>query len=111
MLGARVSPAVRPGSSGSFGEAARGPDFDIDAKVVVNATGVWADQLIPGAPALRPAKGVHVTVPSDLLPCDIAAVLPVAADHRSIFVVPWPGCDLTYIGTTDTSYRVRSTTR
>jgi glycerol-3-phosphate dehydrogenase len=76
---------------------------------VVNATGVWADAvraLDEGADphAIRPAKGIHVTVPADRLPCDIAAVIPVPKDKRSIFVVSWPGTDLVYLGTTDTDY-------
>ena len=109
IVGAHVSPAVRPGTAGAFGEAAGGPDFDVRAHVVVNATGVWADELRAledGAHprTLRPAKGVHVTVPASRLPADIAAVIPVHGDRRSVFVVPWPGCDRTYIGTTDTDY-------
>ncbi len=79
----------------------------VRARSVVNATGVWADDVRaldegthPGS--IRPAKGIHVTVPAERLPCDIAAVLPVPKDHRSIFVVPW-GAE-TYIGTTDTDY-------
>jgi glycerol-3-phosphate dehydrogenase len=107
--GARVSPAVRPGSGGSFGEADGGPDFDVRAAVVVNATGVWADGVRSLDEAvdhhgIRPAKGVHVTVPASRLPCDIAAVIPVPDDRRSIFVVPWPESGLVYVGTTDTDY-------
>ncbi len=84
-------------------------EFWVRAKVVVNATGVWADDvrsLDEGSHphSLRPAKGVHVTVPADRLPCDIAAVIPVPKDKRSIFVVSWPGTDLVYLGTTDTDY-------
>jgi glycerol-3-phosphate dehydrogenase len=85
-------------------------EFPIRARVVVNATGVWADDvraLDEGTHphSLRPAKGVHVTVPADRLPCDIAAVIPVPKDRRSIFVVSWPGTDLVYLGTTDTDYQ------
>ena len=47
---------------------------------------------------------MHVTVPADRLPCDVAAVIPVPKDRRSIFVVPWPGMDLVYLGTTDSAY-------
>jgi glycerol-3-phosphate dehydrogenase len=73
----------------------------------VNATGVWADELRrlddPSyGTSIRPAKGVHLTVPRDKLPCDLAAVLPVPNDRRTIFVVPWD--EHTYIGTTDTAY-------
>jgi len=79
----------------------------VGATVIVNAAGVWADDVRaldegvhPGS--IRPAKGIHVTFPADRLPCDIAAVIPVPGDHRSIFVVPWEG--QTYVGTTDTDY-------
>ena len=79
----------------------------VKASVVVNATGVWTDQLMAMAEGtaqdtIRPAKGVHVMIPADRLPCDIAAVIPVLKDRRSIFVVPWGGH--VYIGTTDTDY-------
>ena len=99
IRGARVQPDATDPSSA----------FDIRARVVVNATGVWADDvraLDEGThpKSIRPAKGVHVTVPADRLPCDIAAVIPVPKDKRSIFVVPWPGTDLVYLGTTDTDY-------
>jgi glycerol-3-phosphate dehydrogenase len=90
---------------------AQGSDdvLDVEASVVVNATGVWADdvQALDGRghpDSLRPAKGVHVTVPASLFPTDIAAVIPVPKDHRSIFVVPWVEADLIYLGTTDTAY-------
>ncbi len=84
-------------------------DIAVRARVVVNATGVWADEVRAldeghDPHAIRPAKGVHVTVPADRLPCDIAAVIPVPKDKRSIFVVSWPGTDLVYLGTTDTDY-------
>ena len=79
----------------------------VRAAAVVNAAGVWADDVraldeAVHPDSIRPAKGIHVTVPSDRLPCDIAAVIPVSKDRRSIFVVPWEGH--TYIGTTDTDY-------
>ncbi|HVT77496.1 MAG TPA: glycerol-3-phosphate dehydrogenase C-terminal domain-containing protein, partial [Acidimicrobiales bacterium] len=51
---------------------------------------------------IRPAKGVHVTVSKDKVPADIAVVLNVPGDRRSIFVVPWG--DKVYLGTTDTDY-------
>ncbi|HLN17755.1 MAG TPA: glycerol-3-phosphate dehydrogenase/oxidase [Acidimicrobiales bacterium] len=83
--------------------------LEVRASVVVNAGGVWADEVRAldeghDPRSLRPAKGVHVTVPLDRLPCDIAAVLPVPKDRRSIFVVPWPEAGFVYLGTTDTSY-------
>ena len=84
-------------------------EFPIRARIVVNASGVWADDVRAldeghDPHAIRPAKGIHVTVPAERLPCDIAAVIPVPKDKRSIFVVSWPETDLVYLGTTDTDY-------
>jgi glycerol-3-phosphate dehydrogenase len=81
----------------------------ISTKAVVNATGVWADDVFTIAehtPSHRitPAKGVHVSVARDRLPADVAAVLSVPGERRSVFVVPFEGTDYTYIGTTDTAY-------
>ncbi|MDP9074775.1 MAG: glycerol-3-phosphate dehydrogenase/oxidase, partial [Actinomycetota bacterium] len=81
----------------------------VRAEVVVNATGVWSDALraldegSSVTPALRPAKGIHLTFPADRLPATMAAVLPGPGDKRSVFVVPWG--PFTYVGTTDTDYR------
>ena len=77
------------------------------ARVVVNATGVWADDvraLDEGThPAsMEPAKGVHITVPWSRVRNDVAAILPVPGDRRSVFVIPWG--EHTYVGTTDTAY-------
>jgi glycerol-3-phosphate dehydrogenase len=92
-------------------------EVEVRARVVVNATGVWADDVRaldegahPGT--IRPAKGIHISVPWHKVRNDIAAVVPVPNDRRSVFVVPWPGVDgtvggpgaVTYIGTTDTDY-------
>ncbi len=79
----------------------------VAAAAVVNATGVWADQvraLDEGTDprSIRPAKGIHLVVARDRLPADIAAVLPVRKGRRSIFAVPWG--DRVYLGTTDTEY-------
>ncbi|MGZ6995730.1 MAG: glycerol-3-phosphate dehydrogenase/oxidase [Acidimicrobiia bacterium] len=86
---------------------ADGASIDIDAKYVVNATGVWSDDIRAfddgkHPNTIRPAKGIHITVPWTKVRNDIAAIVPVPKDKRSIFVVPWG--DFTYIGTTDTDY-------
>ncbi|MEO6121597.1 MAG: glycerol-3-phosphate dehydrogenase/oxidase, partial [Acidimicrobiales bacterium] len=78
------------------------------ADAVVNATGVWADAMrrLDGDPApacLRPARGAHLTLARERLPWSSAAVL--AGDGgRSVFVVPVPGGDRVYVGTTDTAH-------
>jgi glycerol-3-phosphate dehydrogenase len=93
--------------SGARIEPVGGEPITVRASVVVNAAGVWADAvrtLDEGADphSIRPAKGIHVTVPREALPCDIAAVIPVRKDHRSIFVVSWG--EEVYLGTTDTRW-------
>ncbi len=86
---------------------ADGRQFDVRARAVVNAAGVWSDSvraMDEGADprSIRPAKGIHITVPWEKVRNDIATIVPVPKDRRSIFVVPWG--DFTYIGTTDTDY-------
>ncbi len=86
-----------------------GATLTLTTKSVVNATGVWADDVFTMAehtPSHRitPAKGVHLSVPRHRLPADVAAVLNVPGDRRSIFVVPFEGAAFTYVGTTDTAY-------
>jgi len=83
--------------------------FTIATTAIVNATGVWADDIFAMAehePSHRvtPAKGVHVTVPRERLAANVAAVLNVPGDRRSIFVVPFEDAPYTFIGTTDTAY-------
>lgn len=93
--------------NGARVEPEDGDPFEVRASVVINAAGVWSDEVrlldsrqVGGS--IRPAKGIHVTVPSSAFPCDIAAVIPVKSDKRSIFVVSWG--DQVYLGTTDTEW-------
>jgi len=86
-----------------------GTVLTLRTKTVVNATGVWADEVFSMAEhreshRITPAKGVHVSVPRDRLPADVAAVMSVPGDRRSIFVVPFEDAPYTFIGTTDTAY-------
>lgn len=93
---------------------ADGQRIEVRARSVVNAAGVWSDDVRAldegGNPdSIRPAKGIHITVPWAKVRNDIAVVVPVPKDKRSVFVVPWlptddGGFQLTYIGTTDTDY-------
>jgi glycerol-3-phosphate dehydrogenase len=112
----RVTALTRTGGQvdGAVVEAGRDGMLTVRARVVVAAAGVWADEvqaLDEGADpeSIRPAKGVHLTVPWDKVRNDIAVVIPVPGDKRSLFVVPWderPDGTFrhTYVGTTDTDY-------
>lgn len=92
---------------------ADGRTIEVSCSSVVNATGVWADDVRAidegeHPDTIRPAKGIHITVPWELVRNDIAVVIPVPKDRRSVFVVPWhvggASPRYTYVGTTDTDY-------
>ena len=85
-----------------------GEDFTIHAENVVNATGVWADQLRPDelhdeaeVPRIRPSRGTHILFSHETLPLVSGAIVP-AGGGRSIFALPWLGSTL--VGTTDNDY-------
>lgn len=87
-----------------------GESFTINATSLVNATGVWADSVFTMTEGevsrrITPAKGVHISVPAHRLSAQVAAVLNVPGDRRSIFVVPFEDAPYTFIGTTDTAYQ------
>jgi glycerol-3-phosphate dehydrogenase len=85
-----------------------GEQFEVHAANVVNATGVWADELRPRElhdeaelPRIRPSRGTHITLRHDDLPLVGGAIVP-AGSGRSIFALPWLGHTL--VGTTDNDY-------
>jgi glycerol-3-phosphate dehydrogenase len=89
-------------------DAESGSSFDVRGANVVNATGVWADQLRPHElheeaelPRIRPSRGTHITLRHEDLPLIGGAIVP-AGGGRSIFALPWLGHTL--IGTTDNDY-------
>jgi len=84
-----------------------GGSLELRARVVVNATGVWSDEIsrLTDARApkrLRPSKGIHIVVPAETLQNQTAVLIPSLGEHRFLFVIPWQG--RTVIGTTDTDY-------
>ncbi len=90
-------------------DAESGREFTVRARCVVNATGVWVDELRrqDGAatgkkidPMVAPSQGVHVVVDREFLPSQHALMVPKTADGRVLFGVPWMGKLI--LGTTDT---------
>ncbi len=90
-------------------DAETGAAARVNARCVVNATGVWVDGVLgwdrpPGAPAapplVAPSQGVHLVVDRAFLPGNHALLVPKTADGRVLFAVPWLG--KTILGTTDT---------
>ena len=86
-----------------------GQGFEVRARAVVNATGIWAERVAALAPGsggmrLRPSKGVHLVFAPGAVRTTAALAVPSAEhDGRYIFVVPWE--DRVYAGTTDTPYQ------
>jgi glycerol-3-phosphate dehydrogenase len=82
-----------------------GAELEIPARAVVNATGVFVDDLRkhddPGANEIvAVSQGVHIVLPKEFLPGDSAIMIPKTDDGRVLFAVPWHG--RVVVGTTDT---------
>ena len=96
--GGRVAGAlVRDGEGGT--------EFVVKAKCVINATGVFVDEVrrldeggVRGMVAV--SQGIHLVLPKRFLPGGAALMVPKTADGRVLFAVPWH--DRVIVGTTDT---------
>jgi len=82
-----------------------GRELRLSARVVVNATGAFADQVrelaAPGIERMiAPSQGTHVVLPREFLPGDTAIMVPRVGDGRVMFAIPWRAHTL--VGTTDT---------
>jgi glycerol-3-phosphate dehydrogenase len=90
-----------------------GKAFEVKSKCVINATGVWVDELrqldgrtVPSAsgrpvkPMVAPSQGAHIVVDKEFLDSDHALMVPKTVDGRVLFAVPWLGKVI--LGTTDT---------
>jgi glycerol-3-phosphate dehydrogenase len=104
-LGAHVHTRTRAveltGSGALLRDGLTGEERRIEARTVINATGVWADQLVDGI-RLRPSRGTHVVVRKDALPgvrCAVMAPVP-GKTNRFVFALPQPDATF-YIGLTD----------
>ena len=90
-----------------------GQTYQVSGSCVVNATGVWVDELrqkdsLPesgqgvgkASAIVAPSQGVHMVVDREFLGSDFALIIPKTADGRVLFAVPWLGKVI--LGTTDT---------
>jgi glycerol-3-phosphate dehydrogenase len=90
-----------------------GKRYEVQARCVVNAAGVWVDALrekdgqahahdgrSPTRPMVAPSQGVHIVVEKEFLGGETALMVPKTADGRVLFAVPWLGRVI--LGTTDT---------
>jgi len=93
----------------AFVEEESGERMEVSADNVVNATGVFADQLRPeellgeeDVPRIAPSRGTHLLIDGTDLPMGKAACIVPAGEGRMIFSLPWYG--RTLVGTTDNDF-------
>lgn len=79
--------------------------YDVKAKVVINATGVFADEILQldnqnAKSIIRPSQGIHLVLDNSFLQSEDAIMIPHTDDGRVLFAIPWHQNVLA--GTTDT---------
>ena len=85
-------------------------EFEMKGTLIVNATGVWTDELLESypeeipKPLIRPTKGVHLQFKREHVKNNMATIIRSIADDRAFFVLP-RNKNYTIIGTTDTDYK------
>ena len=84
-----------------------GAETDVKARVVINAAGVWTDELQRlsggrGRFKVRASKGVHLVVPRDRISSESGIIL--KTEKSVLFVIPWKSHWI--IGTTDTDWHL-----
>ena len=85
-------------------DAETGERFECSGKVVVNAAGIFCDQVrqldqSETKPMLTVSQGTHFVLPRTFLPGDAALMIPKTSDGRVLFAIPWHNCVV--VGTTD----------
>jgi len=80
-------------------------EYHLKAKIVINATGVYADQVRQMEhsrvrPMIKPSQGIHIVLDASFLPGKCALMVPRTDDGRVLFAIPWHQCLV--VGTTDT---------
>jgi glycerol-3-phosphate dehydrogenase len=82
-----------------------GDTLVVEARVVVNATGVFTDEIRrmddpEASPMISPSQGVHLVLPREFLGGESAIMVPHTDDGRVLFAIPWH--HVVVVGTTDT---------
>jgi glycerol-3-phosphate dehydrogenase len=82
-----------------------GKEFEIKAKAVINATGIFSDSIAKmddpaAAPLISHSQGIHLVFDKNFLLSDTAIMIPRTDDGRVLFAVPWHNKII--VGTTDT---------
>lgn len=82
-----------------------GNEYEVKAKVVINATGIFSDAIASmdnaaAEPMISHSQGIHLVFDKEFLPSDTAIMIPKTDDGRVLFAVPWH--QKIIVGTTDT---------
>jgi glycerol-3-phosphate dehydrogenase len=82
--------------------------FDVEGRTVINATGVFTDEILrmdvaKSQKIIVPSQGIHLVFDRSFLPGKTAILIPRTTDKRVLFIIPWLGHVL--VGTTDTAVR------
>jgi glycerol-3-phosphate dehydrogenase len=88
-----------------------GKEYEIKAKSVVNATGVFVDDILKldneeSKSIIRPSQGIHLVLASSFLQSKDAIMIPRTDDGRVLFAIPW--YQNVIVGTTDTPLQSHS---
>ena len=94
-----------------FQDTINSKKYKIKSKVVINATGVFAEEIIrmdqPNIDKMiQPSQGVHIVLEKKFLKSKHAILIPQTSDGRVLFAVPWK--DYVVVGTTDTHVKTAS---
>ncbi len=79
--------------------------YHVNAKVVINATGIFTDKILKmkdpkHKKTVIPSQGIHLMLERSFLDSDTALMIPKTSDGRVLFIIPWH--DKVIAGTTDT---------
>ncbi|WKS96145.1 glycerol-3-phosphate dehydrogenase/oxidase [Riemerella columbina] len=86
-------------------------NYEVRAKAIVNATGVFADTINrmdhgTDKKTISPSQGIHLMIDKKFCPTDSAIMIPKTEDGRVLFAVPWHNKII--LGTTDTPVKHES---
>lgn len=98
-------------SGATIADKETGNEYEVKAKVVVNATGIFVDDILkmdlPDAKSLiRPSQGIHLVLDPSFLKSEDAIMIPHTEDGRVLFAIPW--YQKVLVGTTDTPLETHS---
>jgi glycerol-3-phosphate dehydrogenase len=86
-------------------ELISGEEFKLKTKLVINATGVFADEVArldnpESKTTIKPSQGIHIVLDNSFLLSNSAIMIPKTSDGRVLFAIPW--YNKVVVGTTDT---------